>query len=626
MVGTWRWVLVLVGAAVLVHGLAIGHPFLIDDHDAIVTHPHVAPGSQTGNDGASTGGSGGWLALWASDYWAGQTVDDNLYRPMTVLSFRVNRMVTGMLPVGFRVVNVGLLVGCGWVLGLLVTRGVGGEDSSGDLPTAEGVGFRGSVLAGVAVAVLFVVHPVHTEVVNHLVGRSDLQALLGVLAAVWAVRGLAAGARERRWSWQLMVVAGGGAAVAVFSKESGLVVLPVVLSAWWVGRGRDLPLREGGVGHPPTPEGVGFLGVKGVRGVGVVVGVCVVYAVVRVAAVGVAPDYAGLSDDLTGNPLRGLSLGERLPGSLAVAWWYAVSTVWPSGTFTQQPAEAVGWGSWRAWAGLGVLLAVSGGAVWALAGRRAVAVPLVLWLSAYGVVGNLLTPTGVWAANRLALPMVAAGLWGVALAVGGVARRWRGRRPPTPEGVGFGGRGVAWAWAAVGGVVLVAGGVTVWRHTLWADELTRMRADVAALPEHPVAAFRLGQAVAATPEADGGGLAAAMPRLRRAHVLRPESVQARDQRRAAATELAVRALRAGRAREGEALLDEAMGLIPPGQGAGADVLHLRAQSAYLMRDVPLAVRRYRALLRAYPGHTPGAAELGQILEAHPGAEGGERGG
>jgi hypothetical protein len=71
------------------------------------------------------------------------------------------------------------------------------------------------------------VHPVLTESVTNVVGRADLLAAFGVLAALLChiQSGRAAGGRRVRWLLGLAVAA----ALGIFSKESAIVALPVMV-------------------------------------------------------------------------------------------------------------------------------------------------------------------------------------------------------------------------------------------------------------------------------------------------------------------------------------------------------------------------------------------------------------
>ncbi|KAM5299958.1 protein O-mannosyl-transferase TMTC1 [Ctenodactylus gundi] len=148
---------VLVGASCLCYGRSLRGEFVHDDVWAIVRNPDVRPG------GAARGG------IFTHDFW-GQGVAESTshksYRPLCVLTFRLNILLTGMNPFYFHAVNV--------ILHCLVTLVL--------MYTCDKTVFRNRGLAFVT-ALLFAVHPVHTEAVAGIVGRADVLACLLFLLA-----------------------------------------------------------------------------------------------------------------------------------------------------------------------------------------------------------------------------------------------------------------------------------------------------------------------------------------------------------------------------------------------------------------------------------------------------------
>ncbi len=123
------------------------------------------------------------LDLWriaTSEYWHG--IESNgLYRPLTILSLALNRLLLGAEPLGFHLVNVLLHAAVTVLLYHLLLRWGGGRT------------------AALVAALLFAVHPIHAEVINIVVGRAELLAALFLLLALiaadcqgwWAVTGTA---------------------------------------------------------------------------------------------------------------------------------------------------------------------------------------------------------------------------------------------------------------------------------------------------------------------------------------------------------------------------------------------------------------------------------------------------
>ncbi|XP_069821677.1 protein O-mannosyl-transferase TMTC1 isoform X1 [Dendropsophus ebraccatus] len=108
-------------------------------------------------------------AIFKNDFW-GKAMDDNTshksYRPLCVLSFRANMYWSGLEPFYFHAVNVMLHCTVSALLGYICSTIVFQD--------------RKQALAS---ALLFAVHPVHTEAVAGIVGRADVMACLLFLLA-----------------------------------------------------------------------------------------------------------------------------------------------------------------------------------------------------------------------------------------------------------------------------------------------------------------------------------------------------------------------------------------------------------------------------------------------------------
>jgi len=141
----FRWMILGVAiAAAAPYANVVRCGFVYDDHGAIEEAPLI---HSLGNT---------WTLL-ASDTWIGATRQPSgLYRPLTSLSFALNWALTGASPAPFHAVNVALhVVVCLLLFAALRRLGAGSSTSF-------------------AAAVLFAVHPLHTEAVTWIVGRAEL--------------------------------------------------------------------------------------------------------------------------------------------------------------------------------------------------------------------------------------------------------------------------------------------------------------------------------------------------------------------------------------------------------------------------------------------------------------------
>ncbi len=177
------------GPAVLVFGAALfaysgnlSNGFVYDDRYVVERNPLV----QTLD----------FRGLATTPYW-GEIVDAGLYRPLTLLSFGLNRAFGGS-PLGFHLAN-DLLHGLAAVLAFLAARVVG-------------LSSAGALAAGL----LFALHPVQSEAVNALVGRAEILAFSFTLVAFLLF------ARKAN-----PILAGVSSLAALLSKESALFALPL---------------------------------------------------------------------------------------------------------------------------------------------------------------------------------------------------------------------------------------------------------------------------------------------------------------------------------------------------------------------------------------------------------------
>jgi tetratricopeptide (TPR) repeat protein len=161
-------------------------------------------------------------------------------RPLLNLTLAVNRAVTGMSPIGFRVVNI--LIHCGNALLLLaLTRELLARPA---VPAA--VRDRAGEIA-FAASLLWAVHPLGTGAVTYLVQRAESLGAFMILATVLVcVRGmLTADAGKRTWALPLVALL---SALAGTAKETS-VAIPLVtllidralLSGSWRGTLRHWP-------------------------------------------------------------------------------------------------------------------------------------------------------------------------------------------------------------------------------------------------------------------------------------------------------------------------------------------------------------------------------------------------
>lgn len=145
-------------------------------------------------------------AIWLTPYWPSFGSQLGLYRPFAIFAYAVEWAISGGAPWFFHLVNVVLHAGVSVLVFLLIER----------LFT-----FR----AAFAGALIFAIHPVHTEAVANVVGQNELWAAIGALGACLVYIGRPAGlvVDVKRLSAIL-----GLYSLSILSKESA-VALPGLL-------------------------------------------------------------------------------------------------------------------------------------------------------------------------------------------------------------------------------------------------------------------------------------------------------------------------------------------------------------------------------------------------------------
>ncbi|XP_036999256.1 protein O-mannosyl-transferase TMTC4 isoform X3 [Artibeus jamaicensis] len=186
--------------------------FVFDDSEAIVNNKDLQAETPLGD-------------LWYHDFW-GSRLSSNTshksYRPLTVLTFRVNYYLSGGFhPMSFHMVNILLHSGISVLMVDVFSVLFGGLQYSSKGRRLN-LAPRSSLLA----ALLFAVHPVHTECVAGVVGRADLLgALFFLLSFLGYCKALRESNKEGPYStfWVLLSILLG--AMAMLCKEQGITVL-----------------------------------------------------------------------------------------------------------------------------------------------------------------------------------------------------------------------------------------------------------------------------------------------------------------------------------------------------------------------------------------------------------------
>ena len=371
---------------------SLDNPFMMDDHPLIVNNPLVMrPGLL--------------LYEWRQELTSPSPPRQVLAQPVTQFSYSLNLAVSGMSPLAFRLANIGLLALVGCLAAVWLNQYC--------------VHPAGPWLA----AFLFAAHPANAELINHIIGRSELLAMAGVLVFLILQRSVLDRLdridRLKRWLTlkRLILFASIGltalaaAAVAMFSSRTGLLVIPMAIAqvgAVPIWRRRLSIKRQTTVKSRQWIVHLAFV-------------LCLL-----LPAVGLRLDRQLLTDplpigtpdtdlgDLTMNPAIDADLTQRLPMALSLAGQYLKQVFVPTIQYSHIPINLPNWGSEPTWLGAIVLLIVVAGLISSILVRHWLRLVPILILSHWVLTSNIWLRSHVYASTMYVMPLVLAAVVPVA--------------------------------------------------------------------------------------------------------------------------------------------------------------------------------------------------------------------
>ena len=230
-----------------------------------------------------------------------------------------------------------------------------------------------------AATLLFVLHPIHSEVVANVKGRDEILALIGALGALLLSRRYV---KSPHWKWLL----GSGLIflLAVLAKENALTFLAIIpLSLYFFSRASKRQLAA--VTVP-------------------LVLASALYLLLRLSVIGYLLSPAGQEvTEVMNNPFYGMTSGERLATVFYTLGYYLKLLFFPHPlTHDYYPYQIpiLNWGDWRAILSLTANLALLLLAIWAWRKRRVLSYGILFYFITLSIVSNLLFPVGTFLNER----------------------------------------------------------------------------------------------------------------------------------------------------------------------------------------------------------------------------------
>ncbi len=197
---------------------SVQNDFILDDYAIVATNPAIRTINPVQN--------------LTTPYW-GKHSTAGIYRPLTILSFSLEYPLWHRWPGGYRLTNLLIHAINGFLVFILARR------------LLQSLG--GALLAGA----IYLVHPVHTEPVVGLVGRSELLAAMFFLLA-WLLF------RQRRTALGIVAFF-----LSLLSKENAIAFPAVIAIDAWISSGKfDIVLQQWRRFTAVVGAGLGYLALR----------------------------------------------------------------------------------------------------------------------------------------------------------------------------------------------------------------------------------------------------------------------------------------------------------------------------------------------------------------------------
>ncbi|MBX7219943.1 MAG: tetratricopeptide repeat protein [Blastocatellia bacterium] len=355
------WGLAICLGAVLPFLGSLKNGYVIDDETIVANNPNTASLARTG-------------FVFTHELWGRTDQQFNpgaVYRPVTILSFAATSTCFGNTAQVHHLVNLGLHLLNALLAGMVVwvfTRKM-------NLSGLTGLGFA--------------IHPLHTEVVNMLVGRAELLAFSGGVGALVLFQ--TAVQQKKNWlhgvGWCCWLT-------GFLAKESTILFLPLLITLiWWM----EFPAAQGLISKE---RGHWFVRQYGFALTGLLIPLGCFFGL-RAVVLGnplgtyLAPPGATQSTiQVVANPLYNLTLAERWKTSFALIGKMTSLHLWPHPLVVDYSFDSIPlvttWTDGRLLFGLSSVLALGIGIRLSCRKAPLLSVSLLFWLLGMVFFSNLL--------------------------------------------------------------------------------------------------------------------------------------------------------------------------------------------------------------------------------------------
>lgn len=358
----WAPLLVIAALATLPYWQSLSYEYVLDDKMVFTENQFVQQG---------LAGMGDIFGKESFAGYFGEQMDllvGARYRPLSLATFALEYELWGQNARLSHLVNI-LLYGLAGLL-LYVTLWF-------LLPVAKDRSWFLTV--PFAAALLFVLHPIHSEVVANVKGRDEILTLLGALGALYLSLRYA---QTPHWKW----LAGSSFVffLALLAKENALTFLAAVPLGLYL-------FANAG------PKKLAWVTLS-------LLGTALAYLFIRYSVVGYLLTPAGQEvTNLMNNPFYGLDAGERFATVFYTLGQYVKLLIFPHPlTHDYYPYQApiMSWSDWRTLLSLLVQIGLLALAAWAWRRRKVLAYGILFYFITLSIVSNVFFTVGTFMNER----------------------------------------------------------------------------------------------------------------------------------------------------------------------------------------------------------------------------------
>ncbi len=352
---------ILVLAALALYMTSLKFGYVLDDQIVIQDNAYVKKGFAGIKEILSTESFQGYFGKQRD------LVEGGRYRPLSLVTFAVEYQFFGLNPMIGHLLNILLYALTGLLLYRVLFLFFPRDDPS-----------KWWLSIPFIAALLFVMHPVHSEVVANVKGRDEILSLLGALASLYLIWKYLANSNI---GW--LALAGLAFFMGLLAKENALTFIAIVpLSIYFFSK---YPLK------------------KIVLPTATLVGVGLVYLLLRWQVIGYMLSSGTEITDIMNNPFAGLEVGEKFATIFQTLGLYLKLLIFPhplTHDYYPYHIPVVSWGDWRALLALAANLGLGIYALLGLQKKSVLAYGILFYFITLSIVSNIPFTVGTFMNER----------------------------------------------------------------------------------------------------------------------------------------------------------------------------------------------------------------------------------